>query len=175
MARKEHFVQEAFPGMLKGSALGIVSKGRRVKKDTETPPVEQLVMYKTPTEIMGEYDPLEGDMELGETPKNTWDRKAKESLTGFSGNSRNLAFHQSHPDTLANSIKRDGVQNPVTLEPRNLDDIQDRPQVFGGHHRIAIASKINPNMLIPVSYSDTLRHASTYTRKQGHDPRFPVE
>ena len=43
--------------------------------------------------------------------------------------------------SLLDSIRKSGVQSPVRLGPT---------EVTGGHHRIAAANQINPDMLIPV-------------------------
>lgn len=152
----------------------------RLPRTSKRAPVEQLAMYKTPKEILSEYNPLRGDIRGGETPKDTWKRKADEGRKGLSGNSRNEAFSVDSPDTLENSIRREGVQNPVTIQPKDLT-FGYRPEVFGGHHRIATANKINPDMLIPVEYADRFDDASTNRRRQGADPgsldkpRFPTE
>jgi hypothetical protein len=181
VSRREPFIQETLPGMPEPARVhNYPYEAASYEEDKDTPAVEQLAMYKTPKEIITDYNPLRGDMHGGETPKDTWERKAKEGTKGLSGNSRNLAFSEGHPDTLANSIRREGVQNPVTLQPKDLT-YGYRPEVFGGHHRIATASKIDPNMLIPVEYADTFTQASTNQRKQGDDPgspdkpRFPYE
>jgi hypothetical protein len=185
MSRRENFIQEALPGISAQS----VTLGNLDIPPVQLPKtpnrVEQLVMYKTPTEIMKEYIPLRGDMHAGETPDDTWRRKAEESRTGLSGNSRVNSFYgikEDDPDTLENSIKREGVQNPVTLQTKELSAFSSlrKPSVFGGHHRIATAAKINPDMLVPVEYADTFYDSSTNKRRQGEDPgspdkpRFPV-
>jgi hypothetical protein len=177
MSRKGNFIQEALPGM----PARYVTSGPayippfQLPRTPKRPRVEQLAMYKTPKEIMKEYVPLKGDMRSGETTDDTWARKAKESRTGLSGNSRIEAFSEESPDTLANSIKREGVQNPVTLQTKDLSAFNMPSEVFGGHHRVATAAKINPNMLVPVTYADSFSGASTNARNHGDDPRFPVE
>jgi hypothetical protein len=181
VSRKENFVQDALPGIPEPARVrNYPYEAASYEDDKDTPAVEQLAMYKTPKEIITDYNPLRGDIRGGETPKDTWERKAEEGRKGLSGNSRNEAFSEGHPDTLANSIRREGVQNPVTIQPKDLT-FGYRPEVFGGHHRIATASKINPNMLIPVEYADSFSDASTNQRRQGDDPgspdkpRFPYE
>jgi len=52
--------------------------------------------------------------------------------------------------SLYDSIKKHGVKTPVELWM--LDD--NSPMVKNGHHRIASANDINPNMYIPVSYDE---------------------
>lgn len=173
MSRRESFIQETLPGIPEPARVrNEPYEAAYYEEDKDTPAVEQLAMYKTPKEIITDYNPLRGDIHGGETPKDTWRRKAEEGRKGLSGNSRNEAFSEDSPDTLENSIRRDGVQNPVTLQPKDLT-YGYRPEVFGGHHRIATASKVDPNMLIPVEYADTFTQASTNQRKQGDDPGSP--
>ena len=52
--------------------------------------------------------------------------------------------------SLHDSIKKHGVKTPVELWM--LDD--NSTMVENGHHRIAAANDINPNMYIPVSYNE---------------------
>lgn len=173
MSRRESFIQETLPGIPEPARVrNEPYEAAYYEEDKDTPAVEQLAMYKTPKEIITDYNPLRGDIHGGETPTDTWRRKAEEGRKGLSGNSRNEAFSEDSPDTLENSIRRDGVQNPVTLQPKDLT-YGYRPEVFGGHHRIATASKVDPNMLIPVEYADTFTQASTNQRKQGDDPGSP--
>lgn len=173
MSRKDTFIQEALPGIPEPARVTKYPyEAASYEDEKDAPAVEQLAMYKTPKEIITDYNPLRGDIRGGETPKDTWRRKAEEGRKGLSGNSRNEAFSVDSPDTLENSIRREGVQNPVTLQPKDLT-FGWRPEVFGGHHRIATASKIDPNMLIPVEYADTFTQASTNRRKQGDDPGSP--
>jgi len=55
----------------------------------------------------------------------------------------NIDMYSSNRDntSLVDSIRESGVQMPVRVGPT---------QVTGGHHRIAAAHSINPDMLIPV-------------------------
>lgn len=173
VSRKATFIQEVLPGIPEPArVIKYPYEAASYEDEKDAPAVEQLAMYKTPKEIITDYNPLRGDIHGGETPKDTWERKAEEGRKGLSGNSRNEAFSIDSPDTLENSIRREGVQNPVTLQPKDLT-FGYRPEVFGGHHRIATASKIDPNMLIPVEYADTFTQASTNRRKQGDDPGSP--
>jgi hypothetical protein len=172
MSRRENFIQEALPGIPEPARVTKYPYESASYEEPDTPAVEQLAMYKTPAEVMSEYDPLKGDIRPGESARMTWRRKAEEGRIGLSGNSRVEAFSESHPDTLENSIKREGVQNPVTLQFKDLT-YGYRPQIFGGHHRIATANKINPDMLIPVDYAWGFTDASTNDRRQGDDPGSP--
>lgn len=58
---------------------------------------------------------------------------------------------ESGEETLYKSIKREGVLKPVNLTFANDDD--EVPTIDDGHHRVAAAYDINPNMYIPVDYS----------------------
>lgn len=55
-------------------------------------------------------------------------------------------LRQSKKNGLYDSIKESGVKDPVTIltDPTGTTTVQD------GHHRIASAMSINPNMNIPV-------------------------
>jgi hypothetical protein len=89
----------------------------------------QLRLFMTPTEIMKHFEPISGDFKRNESVEELWGRKAEES----------------HDAGLTDSIRKQGVQVPVSL------DI-DRSRVVGGHHRIAAAHTVDPNMSIPVNY-----------------------
>lgn len=174
MSRKATFIQETLPGIpqpLRQSAPYVSPEPWSYDPEYKKP--EQLALYKTPKEIMGDYDPLKGDIRPGESTRMTWRRKAEEGRIGLSGNSRIEAFSEESPDTLENSIRQEGVQNPVTLQAKDFYNSFSKPQIFGGHHRIATANKINPDMLIPVEYAETFDDASTNRRRQGDDPGSP--
>ena len=53
---------------------------------------------------------------------------------------------------LREDIKKNGVRSPVHLNDRFLDK-DGVPSIMDGHHRVAIAHDLNPNMYIPVTYS----------------------
>ena len=50
---------------------------------------------------------------------------------------------------LYDSIKKEGVKNPVSLRIRK---IKKDTQIWDGHHRVVSAHDIDPNMEIPVRY-----------------------
>lgn len=139
-----------------------------VKKDRpmttgETLRSGQLPMFLTAKEIKDNYYPLPGDfISATETREDLWKRKAQESREGSPGDARK----KTTKETLADSIAREGVRNPVTLgmEP-NRGMGADKPFVYGGHHRVATAAQINPNMLVPVTNAEG-RFDSTTGRKQ---------
>jgi hypothetical protein len=51
--------------------------------------------------------------------------------------------------TLHQSIKEKGVQTPVEISYSG-----DKELLTDGHHRVASAYDINPNMFVPVTYED---------------------
>jgi uncharacterized protein (DUF1015 family) len=67
-------------------------------------------------------------------------------------------------NSLYKSIKSKGVQEPVNIEffSRQHDDTV----ISDGHHRIAAAHSINPDMIIPIEYGD-----DKYLYNLGIDPR----
>lgn len=52
-------------------------------------------------------------------------------------------------ETLYNSIKKNGVRSPVSLQ---FYDDTDTPYIDNGNHRVASANDINPNMYVPIDY-----------------------
>lgn len=54
---------------------------------------------------------------------------------------------------LREDIKKNGVQRPVRLNDRFLEK-EGVPTIMDGHHRVAIANDLNPDMYIPVEYSN---------------------
>jgi hypothetical protein len=108
---------------------------------------EQLAMFMTPREINSRYRPNPYDFdEHEEIPAEVMHRKLHESkkMTTDGDHSR-LPDTRFVKDSLYTSIKREGVKQPVELNP-HLNDIID------GHHRIAAAMHHAPDDYIPVTY-----------------------
>ena len=61
-------------------------------------------------------------------------------------------------DTLADSVRAHGVEKPITLEaPKvsyNYGGSQGKPQIYGGHHRLAVMKYDRPNVLMPVQFGE---------------------
>lgn len=71
---------------------------------------------------------------------------------------------ESMDSDLSESIKKEGVKEPVTLEffsRKHHDTV-----ISDGHHRIASAFSANPDMIIPIEYGD-----DKYLYNLGTDPR----
>ena len=62
---------------------------------------------------------------------------------------------QDHP-TLADSVRQRGVEKPITLEAPKVrseyEGSQGKPQIFGGHHRLAVMKYDRPKVLMPVQF-----------------------
>jgi len=177
MARNSEFQQGTLPGVsAAGQPLNIVpgSLIKKVQAKAASTP-EQLAMWKTAGDITTEYEPLEGDVHPGESAEDVWARKAMEANFGSPGNSRSA----TSGETLAQSIKREGIKHPVTLQFKDAAG-EDMPTIFGGHHRIAASLYDNPDNLVPVTYSDDMRMSTTRGRRnnsfrEGSGPDLSAE
>lgn len=111
----------------------------------------QLKLFMSARELREHFDPYWGDFEGDETePSKVWDRKLSASKeTG-----------------LYDDIKDIGVRIPVTITG-NPDGSGFNPEVMGGHHRIAAAYDINPDMEIPVNYDDNVESAWNVESERG--------
>ena len=69
--------------------------------------------------------------------------------------------YYSYDNTLHSKIKSEGVQNPVHLG--QTKGMHGKPQIVGGHHRIAASMDIAPDNLIPVLHAKDIKEA----RSQG--------
>lgn len=72
---------------------------------------------------------------------------------------------ESISDSLFQSIKEEGVKEPVTLDFFSRE--HDNTVISDGHHRVASAFTANPDMIIPIEYGDD----SKYLYNMGIDPR----
>ena len=118
---------------------------------------EQLPMFMKAGEIKAKVntyaDPGGGDMDR------LWHNKLYEAKTGAIRNARYLPTRARKGASLYDSIKREGVRKPVELI-RNFDSgpyNREGYQLGEGHHRVADAADINPNMLIPVEHDEWRR------------------
>lgn len=109
-------------------------------------------MFMTGPEIKENYDPNYWDKQGMESSDALWARKGFEAKLGSASATANKPSNDT--DTLERSVRRGGVKNPIILNEfsRTRDD-ESKPEVRDGHHRVAIASQINPNMLLPVEHS----------------------
>lgn len=66
-----------------------------------------------------------------------------------------LDFGDEGEEPLYDSIKEHGVQEPINLDFVSKED--NTPVISDGHHRIAAAYAVNPDMFIPIEYADDVR------------------
>ena len=132
----------------------------------------QLKMFMSANEIMAQYQPLDGDRYDSEEEAThssgggdyptarDWREHRTQHTTGGS----RLYIRGGVPETdeelwqrkadeaddygLRSEIEEEGVQKPVSLGT-NIGS-QGKPQVVGGHHRIATMADLDPDELMPV-------------------------
>ena len=99
------------------------------------------------------------------TQDESWDKKLRGSkMVGTQGNG---SYLRKGEPSLHESIASHGVLSAVQIQalgdrhkPTSAKPYtQDKPFVTGGHHRIAAAADINPNMLVPVEYHKDVKSA----------------
>jgi len=119
----------------------------------------QLPMFMSAREIRDEFQALDGDREDVITDDDEWtesddelfDRKYEEA------NDWKLSHGTSWSDkdglTLADSILKHGVENPISLQiDRDRRGDHWKPEILGGHHRVAVMHKHRPDDLMPVEH-----------------------
>ena len=141
--------------------LNIVKKERPAAKSKNPNAPEQLAIWKTAKEIKRNYQPLPGDIGRGENAQDMWMRKADEANNGSPGDARKL----TNKETLTESIRRNGIKNPVTLQYK-AEAGKAQPMVMGGHHRIAAAHYIGDNTLVPVQYAEDPSRSNTLFKRK---------
>lgn len=83
--------------------------------------------------IFEKYQPSDHDrLHPDESDEELW--KRKKAFAGVKG--------------LEKDIKKNGISVPISLGYEYGS--QDKPQIWGGHHRLAVARDIDPNMKVPV-------------------------
>lgn len=120
----------------------------------------------------GNYETREPAVdEMGRAVKTTGGRRLYENSYGdlthnpkrpTSQREETWVEHDPHPDSdpnssLANYIHENGIHSPIRLG-RQVGS-QGKPQIVGGHHRMAVARQHYPDTLIPVLH-DTDIHAA---------------
>lgn len=163
-----HSVEDISPGQLRlgrrylAAALRGHSDGPRPQ---DAPGERQLPMFMSAREIRDQFQGHDGDrqreappfgsgVELSkgrpETDDEMFDRKAEEATGRRTGSG----------DYLYDHIQRHGVLNPVALQAdlRNVGSL-GKPQILGGHHRVAVMHDVRPDELMPVEHYDSVKEA----------------
>jgi hypothetical protein len=97
--------------------------------------------------------------EFGERRENddeVFDRKREEA------DNYGMGSEDDEP-TLYEDIVRNGVQKPVTLQDPTVRTRGSlgKPEILGGHHRIAVMDLEKPNTYMPVLFDTSLRSAKS--------------
>ena len=142
---------------------------------------EQLKMFMTPREIHSQYQPLDNDR-LEVEDDRAGDRTQRPYTTqGFEneyvpseGQYRRQASHEgvhtedsdalwerkldeSWDDGLHVSIDESGVKSPIRLGQQKGSE--GKRQIVGGHHRLASATDIDDQQLVPVLHDESFGSA----------------
>lgn len=114
---------------------------------------QQLAMFMTAKEIKGAVN-QSSDPHL--TMEHLWDYKLDEAKTGAIRNSRYKPTRKRKGASFYESIQREGVKKPVEMTHITKEHASkyfpEGSALIEGHHRVAAAHDINPNMLIPVTH-----------------------
>ena len=111
----------------------------------------QLPMFMSAREIRSQYQALDGDRDLvygadgeehDENDDQLFERKYDEAHDTEDADSGH---------TLADSVRWDGVRNPISLQTGGFG-VYGKPQVLGGHHRLAVMEEHRPDDLMPVAH-----------------------
>ena len=138
-------------------------------------------MFMTGPEIKENFAPLEGDKKIINLPENEkankydigdreetdaelWDRKRKEA--GQTGEQRfgEMAFALGRPQqygigrttTLAGIAAAKGIPGHIAVQTASGTD---KPQILGGHHRVALSVDQFKDHIFPVKYHNDLQEA----------------
>lgn len=113
-------------------------------------------MHMTAQGIMDTYQGLSSDRDLlGEEPgprrpethQEFWERKAQENeASGIAHMIRNEGYDMRKPI----SLRAPGAQGHIETE---------RPEILGGHHRLATMVKEQPNKMLPVRMFNSVQQA----------------
>jgi hypothetical protein len=132
---------------------------------------EQLAMFIPAKDII-QASPLPGDKHYTEessfTKKETnqelWDRKLDESTYHNADTTSDQLTTDIYGISLHGSIASEGVKEPVRL----MWDGREVPTVAQGHHRIAAAHNIDPEMLVPVMHYDDDEYLADIIHGENH-------
>ena len=111
---------------------------------------KQLAMYMTAKELKEGVN--QSADPGGRYMDHLWDYKLTEAKTGAIRNARYRPTRKRKGNTLYESIEKEGVRKPVEVVHHLQDSkyYKKGMQLSEGHHRVAAAYAINPNMIIPV-------------------------
>jgi hypothetical protein len=151
---------------------------------------DQLQLLMTPGEIKSRYQPLDADRaqrqgpiprggEATQRPRRT-DMGYNDAITG--GYRRRMKDFraepaaetwarkagEAHESGLVESVRQHGVVYPVTLG--DVVGQEGKPQITGGHHRVAAAEEAGGEQYIPVIHHQGLIEGAVVSLKQMGKP-----
>ena len=112
----------------------------------------QLAMF-LPAKVLRGMRPHMGDIEMEDYERNQYVDTEDELDLNRSLKEKKLHMWQvkldeSHDDNLYDSIASEGVHTPVPIQHYG----KNKTRLAGGHHRVAAAYDINPDMEVPVEH-----------------------
>lgn len=119
---------------------------------------KQLPMFMTAHEIRRDYQALDGDrdevVDDWDAVPETYRPEHDDEL--FERKYDEAVFNDDHTPgdrrSLRDAIVDDGVKNPVSLQVPDLTGSMGKPQILGGHHRVAVMEAEKPHALMPVEH-----------------------
>ena len=125
-----------------------------------SPQFRQLPMFMSAHEIRQQYQGLDSDRHDGtgedflETDEELFARKSDESQEyPHDGSERYSDGGDPSMPSLYEHVSKHGVENPISLQAdHSRTGLLGKPEVFGGHHRLAVMSRIRPHALMPVEH-----------------------
>jgi ParB-like chromosome segregation protein Spo0J len=114
----------------------------------------QLSMF-LPAKVLRGMRPHMGDIEMEDYERNQYVETEDEldfnrSLKDKKRHMWQVKLDESHDDDLYSSIASEGVHEPVPIQHYG----KNKTRLAGGHHRVAAAYDINPDMEIPVEHEN---------------------
>jgi hypothetical protein len=105
-----------------------------------------------PTIRTGRSEPSDSAWERHYNREDSWERRRQDSRDGG--------------ESLYDSIAAEGVHGPIRLGSEMGS--QGKPEIVGGHHRLAAATEAAPNRLVPVLHDVNIHHAREWAKRGGY-------
>jgi hypothetical protein len=118
----------------------------------------QLPMFMTAREIRNQYQPLDGDRDdVYRHGEYTGRRENEEELFDRKYDEAENSTYDDEGQTLKESILTHGVKNPVSLQAdMEFTGSDSKPEILGGHHRVAVMHEHRRDDLMPVEHFDNI-------------------
>ena len=120
----------------------------------------QLPMFMSAHEIRSQYQGLDDDRHDGtgedflETDEELFARKSDESREyPHDGSERYSDGGDPDMPSLYEHVSKHGVENPISLQAdHSRKGLLGKPEILGGHHRVAVMYEQRPRALMPVEH-----------------------